>query len=70
MASQVADVNDQDLKVDEAEITSALLLGASFHYGSYCKKQNDAFMKCRMVGKDPRKCLKEGHKVVIKLYFY
>ena len=63
MASAVADVNEEDLKVDEVKVTSALLLGASFHYGSYCKKQNDAFMKCRMEGKDPRKCLKQGHQV-------
>lgn len=61
----LAGVNEEDLKIDEAEVTSALLLAGSFHYGSYCKKQNDAFMKCRNEGRDPRKCLKQGHQVLV-----
>lgn len=56
-------VTPQQLAVEELDVTSAVLLGGAHHYGSYCQKQNDAFMECRIDNKDPRKCLKEGKEV-------
>lgn len=63
MASPVADVPAQELDVEELSVTSAVLMGAAHHYGNYCKKQNEAFMDCRIESKDPRKCLKKGKEV-------
>jgi NADH dehydrogenase (ubiquinone) 1 alpha subcomplex subunit 8 len=63
MASPVSEVTTEQLNVEELKVTSALLVGAAHHYGSYCNDQNDVFMGCRMDNKDPRKCLEEGKKV-------
>lgn len=56
-------VPDQQLNVEELQVTSAVLIGAAHHYGEYCKKENEAFMDCRIESKDPRKCLDEGRVV-------
>lgn len=57
------EVTAQELDVEELDVTSAVLVGAAHHYGRYCGVQNDAFMKCRIEQKDPRKCLQEGREV-------
>ena len=56
-------VPDQQLSVEELQVTSAVLMGAAHHYGEHCKKENEAFMDCRIESKDPRKCLNEGREV-------
>ena len=56
-------VPDQQLNVDELNVTSAVLMGAAHHYGAHCAKENEAFMECRIESKDPRKCLREGKEV-------
>lgn len=56
-------VSAEQLNVEELNITSAVLVGAAHHYGSYCSKENDAFMECRTDTKNPTKCLEEGKKV-------
>lgn len=53
----------QELKVDEINVSSAVLKAAAHHYGSQCDKPNKEFMLCRWEEKDPRKCLEEGRKV-------
>ena len=58
-----AEVSWQDLEIEELKVTSAVLTAGAHHYGRFCKAQNDAFMECRTLGKDPRKCLKEGKEV-------
>ena len=58
-----AEVSWQDLEVEELKVTSAVLTAGAHHYGKFCKAKNDAFMECRMLGNDPRKCLKEGKEV-------
>ena len=63
MASPVSSVSNQQLDVEELNVTSAVLMAAAHHYGAQCEKQNDAFMECRIEHKDPRKCLKEGKEV-------
>ncbi|MED6250628.1 ndufa8, NADH-ubiquinone oxidoreductase complex I 19kd subunit [Characodon lateralis] len=52
-----------ELKVDEINVSSAVLKAAAHHYGSQCDKPNKEFMLCRWEEKDPRKCLEEGRKV-------
>ena len=56
-------VSAQELDVEELNVTSAVLVASAHHYGRYCRAQNDAFMKCRIEQKDPRKCLQEGRAV-------
>lgn len=56
-------VSEADLDVEELNVTSTVLVGAAHHYGRYCVKQNDAFMECKLEGRDPRKCLAEGRAV-------
>ena len=53
----------KDLEEEEVDVTSAVLMGAVFHYGKHCERVNDAFMECRTESKDPRKCLAEGRAV-------
>lgn len=62
-SSPLAAVSSQDLDVEELNVTSAVLTGAAYHYGSHCKDENIDFMECRIETKDPRKCLDEGKKV-------
>ncbi|XP_017266010.1 NADH dehydrogenase [ubiquinone] 1 alpha subcomplex subunit 8 [Kryptolebias marmoratus] len=53
----------EELKVDEINVSSAVLKAAAHHYGSQCDKPNKEFMLCRWEEKDPRKCIQEGRKV-------
>ena len=62
-SSLLSEVSSQDLAAEEVDVTSAVLAGAAYHYGSFCKGENEAFMECRVQSKDPRKCLDEGKKV-------
>ena len=57
------DVAAEDLKVEEVNVTSAVLLAGASHYEKHCKKINEKFMNCRIDTKDPRKCLSEGREV-------
>ncbi|XP_051835535.1 NADH dehydrogenase [ubiquinone] 1 alpha subcomplex subunit 8 [Antechinus flavipes] len=52
-----------ELKVEEVNVSSAVLKAAAHHYGSQCDKINKKFMLCRWEEKDPRRCLKEGKLV-------
>lgn len=61
-----SEVTFEELDVEELNVTSAVLTGAAFHYGTHCRDKNDAFMRCRYDKKDPRKCLEEGKQVKIK----
>lgn len=62
-SSRLSEITTEQLEVDELKVTSAVLVGAAHHYGSFCSKENDDFMDCRIDTKDPRKCLEEGKKV-------
>lgn len=59
----MSEIPAEQLDVEELKVTSAVLVGAAHHYGEYCRKENDAFMNCRIDTKDPRKCLEEGKNV-------
>lgn len=61
--NMAAEISARDLDVEELTVTSAVLMGAAHHYGTYCKTKNDTFMQCRIEGNDPRKCLQEGKEV-------
>uniref|UniRef100_A0A0A9WYK5 NADH dehydrogenase [ubiquinone] 1 alpha subcomplex subunit 8 n=1 Tax=Lygus hesperus TaxID=30085 RepID=A0A0A9WYK5_LYGHE len=55
---------EEELTVQEVNVSSAVLRAASFHLGKYCENVNNEFMLCRAEnGKDPRKCLQEGKAV-------
>ncbi|XP_067003646.1 NADH dehydrogenase [ubiquinone] 1 alpha subcomplex subunit 8 [Anabrus simplex] len=54
---------DEDLTVEELNITGAALRAGAFHVGKYCENQNNEFMLCRKELDDPRKCINEGKDV-------
>jgi NADH dehydrogenase (ubiquinone) 1 alpha subcomplex subunit 8 len=51
------------VSVEEVGATSAPLLSAAYHLGSYCQPFNEDFMLCKRENNDPKACLKEGRKV-------
>lgn len=55
--------SDEELTVQEVNISAVILRAASFHLGKYCEYFNNEFMLCREELKDPRKCLNEGKAV-------
>ncbi|CAG0916224.1 unnamed protein product [Notodromas monacha] len=54
---------DEELTVEEVNLSSVTLTAAAFQYGKYCENYNNEFMLCRREEKDPRKCLDEGKLV-------
>ncbi|XP_054277340.1 NADH dehydrogenase [ubiquinone] 1 alpha subcomplex subunit 8-like [Macrosteles quadrilineatus] len=55
--------SDEDLTVQEVDVSGVVLRAASFHLGKYCEDVNNEFMLCRGETKDIRKCLTEGKAV-------
>ncbi|KAK9512072.1 hypothetical protein O3M35_000581 [Rhynocoris fuscipes] len=52
---------EEELTVQEVNVSSAVLRSAAFHLGKYCENANNEFMLCRSeYPTDPRKCLNEG----------
>ncbi|KAF4521579.1 hypothetical protein B566_EDAN001299 [Ephemera danica] len=54
---------EEELTVQEVNLSSPALRAGSFHLGKYCEKENNEFMLCRDELGDPRKCLNEGKAV-------
>ncbi|XP_063589238.1 NADH dehydrogenase [ubiquinone] 1 alpha subcomplex subunit 8-like [Penaeus indicus] len=54
---------EEELTVQEINISTPALRAAAFHVGKQCEKQNNEFMLCRAEEKDPRKCIAEGKAV-------
>uniref|UniRef100_R4WT51 NADH dehydrogenase [ubiquinone] 1 alpha subcomplex subunit 8 n=1 Tax=Riptortus pedestris TaxID=329032 RepID=R4WT51_RIPPE len=55
---------EEELTVQEVNLSSSSLRAASFHLGKYCENINNEFMLCRSENpQDPRKCLEEGKAV-------
>lgn len=54
---------DEELTIQELDVSGVVLRAASFHLGKYCEYFNNEFMLCRNELKDPRKCLEEGKAV-------
>ena len=63
MSKQVEGIREEDLNVEELDVTSAVLMGGAHHLGNQCEQDFRQFMTCRYDTKDPRKCLEEGRKV-------
>ena len=55
--------SDEELTVQEINLTFPTLQAAAFHLGKYCEWQNNEFMLCKREESDTRKCLQEGKDV-------
>uniref|UniRef100_A0A1B6LLR8 NADH dehydrogenase [ubiquinone] 1 alpha subcomplex subunit 8 n=1 Tax=Graphocephala atropunctata TaxID=36148 RepID=A0A1B6LLR8_9HEMI len=55
--------SDEELTVQEVNLSGVVLRAAAFHLGKYCEDINNEFMLCRRELNDPRKCLNEGKAV-------
>ncbi|KAJ3637446.1 hypothetical protein MTP99_000903 [Tenebrio molitor] len=54
---------EEELTVQEINLSGPVLKAASFHVGRVCLHENNEFMLCRNELKDPRACLAEGRAV-------
>lgn len=54
---------EEELTVQEVNVSGVALRAAAFHLGKYCEFANNEFMLCRKEYDDPRKCLQEGKEV-------
>ncbi|XP_035224211.1 NADH dehydrogenase [ubiquinone] 1 alpha subcomplex subunit 8-like [Stegodyphus dumicola] len=52
--------SEEELKVQEINISTPFLKAGAIHFGKYCDHQCKEFMLCRTEENDPRRCLKEG----------
>ncbi|EFA07408.1 NADH dehydrogenase [ubiquinone] 1 alpha subcomplex subunit 8 [Tribolium castaneum] len=60
------DVNlptEEELTVQEVNLSGPVLKAAAFHLGRSCLHENNEFMLCRNELGDPRKCVEEGKAV-------
>ncbi|XP_076260174.1 NADH dehydrogenase [ubiquinone] 1 alpha subcomplex subunit 8 [Rhynchophorus ferrugineus] len=60
------DVNlptEEELTVQEVNLSGPVLKAGAFHLGKVCEFENNEFILCRNELKDPRKCLEEGKAV-------
>ncbi|XP_076168151.1 NADH dehydrogenase [ubiquinone] 1 alpha subcomplex subunit 8 [Ptiloglossa arizonensis] len=55
--------SDEELTVQEINVSWPLLLAASAYIGKKCEWPNNEFMLCKQELKDPRKCIQEGKNV-------
>ncbi|KZC11365.1 PREDICTED: NADH dehydrogenase [ubiquinone] 1 alpha subcomplex subunit 8 [Dufourea novaeangliae] len=55
--------SDEELTVQEINVSWPLLQAASFYIGKKCEWDNNEFMLCKQETKDPRKCIQEGKNV-------
>ena len=63
MSKQAENIGDEELDVEELDVTSAVLMAGAHHLGKQCDDDFKKFMACRYDTRDPRKCLEEGRKV-------
>ncbi|XP_042214304.1 NADH dehydrogenase [ubiquinone] 1 alpha subcomplex subunit 8-like [Homarus americanus] len=54
---------EEELTVEEVNVSTPALRAAAFHLGKACENENSEFMLCRREEKDPRKCIDEGKAV-------
>ena len=54
---------DEELTVQELNLSSSALHAGAFHLGKQCEYQNNEFMLCRKELDDPRACINEGKDV-------
>jgi len=55
--------SDEELTVQEIDMSTSFLRAGAFFVGKQCEIQNNEYMLCREEEKDPRKCLNEGKQV-------
>ncbi|XP_018783610.1 PREDICTED: NADH dehydrogenase [ubiquinone] 1 alpha subcomplex subunit 8 [Bactrocera latifrons] len=54
---------DEELTVQELNLSTSALRAGAFHLGKHCENQNNEFMLCRHELDDPRACINEGKAV-------
>jgi len=54
---------EEELTVEEVNVSFPYLRAASFHLGKYCESVNNEFMLCKDETNDPRKCVDAGKGV-------
>ncbi|XP_030753329.1 NADH dehydrogenase [ubiquinone] 1 alpha subcomplex subunit 8 [Sitophilus oryzae] len=54
---------EEELTVQEINLTGPVLKSAGFHLGKACESENNEFILCRYELQDPRKCINEGKAV-------
>ncbi|KAF2354000.1 hypothetical protein FHG87_015244 [Trinorchestia longiramus] len=54
---------EEQLTVEEVNISTPALRAGAFHLGKYCETPSQEFMLCRFEEKDPRKCFEIGKEV-------
>ncbi|XP_054707772.1 NADH dehydrogenase [ubiquinone] 1 alpha subcomplex subunit 8-like [Uloborus diversus] len=54
---------EEELKVQEINLSTPFLKAGALHFGKYCNEECKEFMLCRREENDPRRCLKEGKDV-------
>ncbi|XP_066259497.1 NADH dehydrogenase [ubiquinone] 1 alpha subcomplex subunit 8 [Euwallacea similis] len=54
---------DEELTVQEVNISGPALKAGAFHLGKVCEYENNEFVLCRRELNDPRKCINEGKSV-------
>ncbi|XP_050315672.1 NADH dehydrogenase [ubiquinone] 1 alpha subcomplex subunit 8 [Anthonomus grandis grandis] len=52
--------SDEELTVQEVNLTGPALKAGAFHLGKVCEAENNEFILCRNETKDPRACINEG----------
>ncbi|KAL0278254.1 UNVERIFIED_CONTAM: hypothetical protein PYX00_000121 [Menopon gallinae] len=55
--------SEEELTVDEVNLSMAALYAGAHHLGKVCEYQNNEFILCRQEVGDPRKCLQQGKEV-------
>ncbi|CAG9860046.1 unnamed protein product [Phyllotreta striolata] len=54
---------EEELTVQEVNLSGPALKAAAFHVGKVCEWENNEFVLCREETKDPRQCINEGKAV-------
>ncbi|XP_014217185.1 NADH dehydrogenase [ubiquinone] 1 alpha subcomplex subunit 8 [Copidosoma floridanum] len=55
--------SNEELNIQEINLTFSVLQAAAFHLGKYCESNNNEFMLCKSEEPDPRRCIDEGKSV-------
>ncbi|XP_012283641.1 NADH dehydrogenase [ubiquinone] 1 alpha subcomplex subunit 8 [Orussus abietinus] len=54
---------EEELTVEEINVSSPVLLAAAFQFGKYCEWQRNEYLLCKKEEDDPTACLNEGKAV-------
>ncbi|XP_067629701.1 NADH dehydrogenase [ubiquinone] 1 alpha subcomplex subunit 8 [Eurosta solidaginis] len=63
ITNNIALPSDEELTVQELNLSTSALRAGAFHLGKQCENHNNEFMLCRQELDDPRACINEGKAV-------